>query len=402
MINRELYLNRLFALKDQNLIKVLTGIRRTGKSTIMQTFAARLRVDGIKDAEIQAYNFESPRTVEQLGKTWSEIFFSIVDKCQKDVMNYIFLDEIQIVDNYEKIIDGLYVEPNIDLYVTGSNAKLLSSELASLLTGRSIEIHVTPYSLKEYALAKDFHGDFQTLFNQHYFINSQLPGAVNLEALGADIVSDYVAQVYLAVLENDIYPKIKDVNKRMFENVFKFVISNIGSQISPSSITKALRNDNINTTNVTISNYLELLCDSYLLYKVNRFDIKGKQQLATLEKYYVPDLGIRQLLIGQEQFSDRGHLLENLVYFELLRRGGKVWIGKIGNAEIDFVVQKNDGSIEYYQVAWSLDNEDTFAREIRPLETLNDSYAKFIITADLFEGNENGIKIRNFVNWASE
>lgn len=159
---------------------------------------------------------------------------------------------------------------------------------------------------------------------------------------------------------------------------------------------------NFSAFNVTISNYLELLCDSYLLYKVNRFDIKGKQQLATLEKYYVPDLGIRQLLIGQEHFSDRGHLLENLVYFELLRRGGKVWIGKIGNAEIDFVVQKNDGSIEYYQVSWSLDNEDTFAREIRPLERLNDSYAKFIITADLFEGNENGIKIRNFVNWASE
>jgi predicted AAA+ superfamily ATPase len=400
---RQFYLNELEKYKDANLIKVLTGIRRGGKSTIFDLYTEKLKSEGVREEQIQLYNFESPLTNRLLGDNWEQIFFSIYDRTVKTEINYIFLDEIQQIKHFEKLVDGLFVEKNIDLYITGSNAYLLSSELATLLTGRDIEIHVLPYSFSEYklALAENQTGN-QELFLMNYFQESALPEGVNIRNQGRDAVLRYVETAYKSILEKDVYPRIKKVNRRVFENVFKFVLANIGSEISPSSISKALKHDGVNIHHETVSDYLTKLCDSFLLYRANRFDIKGKQQLATLEKYYVPDLAIRYLLVGREDFSDRGHLIENLVFLELQRRGGQIWVGKINRQEVDFVVKKNDGTLEYYQVAYSISEEQTFEREITPLKSIKDSYPKTIITTDLSEGNQEGIIIKNIVNWLLE
>jgi predicted AAA+ superfamily ATPase len=401
-IIRENYVAELNKYRDANLIKVLTGIRRSGKSTIFELYIDELKKTGITDAQIQLYNFESPFTLTKLGTTWQDIFFSIYETLEKEEMNYIFLDEIQQINEFEKLIDGLYVEKNINLFITGSNAYLLSSELATLLTGRDIEIHVLPYSFLEYKLAINDNKQDLELFMIDYFQESALPESVKLRQQGRDAVLRYVDSVYKSILEKDIYARIKNINRRTFENVFKYVLANIGSEISPSSIAKALRQDNLIIRHETVSDYLNKLCDSYLLYKVERFDIKGKQQLATLEKYYVPDLAIRYLLVGRKDFSDRGHLLENLVYLELLRRGGQIWVGRINRQEIDFVVKNNDGTLDYYQVTFSLQDEATYKRELLPLKAIKDSYPKTVITADLFEGDDEGVRIVNIVNWLTD
>lgn len=400
---RERYLKELEKFKDLDLIKVLTGIRRSGKSTIYELYIERLRKSGIKENQIQHYNFESPITTRDLGDTWKEIFYSIYDNLSQGEMNYIFLDEIQQISKFEKLIDGLYVEKNIDLYVTGSNAYLLSSELATLLTGRAIEIHVLPYSFSEYQLAVNEEKVSKLeLFMLQYFQESALPESVNMRSQGKDATLHYVESVYRSILEKDIYPRIRKANRRVLENVFKFLLGSIGSEISPSSISKALKQDGINIHHETVSDYLDKLCDSYLLYKASRFDIRGKQQLATLEKYYVPDLAIRYLLVGRRDFADRGHLLENLVYLELVRRGGQIWVGKVNRQEVDFVVKKNDGTLEYYQVSYSINEELTYEREVASLRAIKDSYPKFIITADLFDGNDSGIQFKNIVTWLEE
>jgi len=399
---RAYYLDELHKYSEFNLIKVLTGIRRAGKSTIMKLYIDRLLNLGIEQRHIQHYNLDDPKTVKELGEDWNSIFFSIIDKVDEDKTNYIFLDEVQEIEKFEKLLNGLYIQENVNLFVTGSNSKLLSSELATLLTGRSIEIHVLPYSFKEYTLALQTTENIQELFVNHYFLESSLPESVKIRKHGMDAVLNYVDGVYHSILEKDIYPRIKDVNRRMFENVYKFVLANIGSEISPSSIAKALKQDGINVHHKTVSDYLDRLCDSYLLYRAHRFDIRGKQQLATLEKYYVPDLALRYLLVGRSDFVDRGHLLENLVYLELVRRGGQIWIGKINALEVDFVVKKNDGTIEYYQVAYNLNDEKTIQRELASLNAIRDNYPKTILSTDLFEGNENGILLKNVVKWMNE
>lgn len=404
MLFRKHYVEQINKYKKANLIKILTGVRRSGKSTIFELYASQLVKDGIQPQQIQMYNFENPLTIRELGREWEDIFFSIYDKLDKESLNYIFLDEIQNIKSFERLVDGLFTQKNVDLYLTGSNAYLLSSELATLLTGRAIEIHVLPYSFQEYVQATD---DLQSkskqeLFFQNYFMQSSFPESVLLQDQGRDVVANYVESVYRGILEKDIYPRIKDVNRRVFENVFKFVLANIGSEISPNNISKALKRDGVIVSHVTVSDYLNKLCDSYLLYQVSRFDVRGKQQLATLEKYYVPDLGILSLLVGRRDAENRGHLLENLVYFELLRRGGQVWVGKINRVEVDFVVKKNDGTLEYYQVSYTLADDATYEREITPLKQIRDAYPKTIITADLFNGNQEGIYIKNIVDWLLE
>jgi predicted AAA+ superfamily ATPase len=398
-IQRETYLSEIDKYREKNLIKVLTGIRRSGKSTLMELYIDRLKSDGVTDDRIQHYNFESPLVERELGTDWNSIFYEIYDKLNPEKMNCIFLDEIQQVPHFERLIDGLYVEKNIDLYLTGSNALLLSGELATLLTGRSIEIHVLPYSFEEYTAAvHDDKSDYER-FHLDFMQDSTLPEALTLKEAGRDAVLNYVNSVYQSIIEKDIYPRIRNINRRVFENVFKYVLSNIGSEISPFSISKALNQDGVSLRHETVSDYLQKMCDSYLLYKVSRFDIKGKQQLATLEKYYVPDLAIRYLLVGRRDFSDRGHLLENIVYLELLRRGGQIWVGKNTSSEIDFVVKKNDGTLTYYQVSHSVSDEATFEREIRPLMQTKDAYPKYLIVGELFTGNHEGIHIVNIAEW---
>ncbi|MFT4244925.1 MAG: ATP-binding protein [Micrococcaceae bacterium] len=322
------------------------------------------------------------------------------DSLDKNKQYYIFIDEVQEVEGFERLVRGLFVEKNIDLYVTGSNAYLMSSELATLLTGRTIEIHILPFSFEEFkeGLASS-DNSAEVLLTDNYLQESCLPEAVSIQNRGRDEVFNYVEGVVETILHRDVYPNIKEANRRVFENVYKYVLQNIGSEVSPNSIAKALKQDQVMVSHMTVSQYLDKLCDSFLLYRVHRFNIKGKVQLATQEKYYVPDLGIRHLLIGQHYMQDRGHLLENLVYFELLRRGGRIWVGKINANEVDFVVHKNTGEIEYYQVAYTMKDQKTANREFSSLMAIKDNYPKIIITADTFEGIQDGIHVKNITNW---
>lgn len=316
---------------------------------------------------------------------------------------YVFLDEIQNVNEFERLVDGLYVKPNIDVYITGSNAMLLSGELATLLSGRYIEISILTFSFKEYLIARKIdisnkYLNYEAMFFD-YINETSLPKGVELREDGFDKIYEYLEAIYTTIIEKDITQRHQINDKRVFGNIVKFIASNIGSPLSPSNISKSLKQDGQNTHNTTVERYLDYLVTSFVFYKVNRFDLKGKKQLATLEKYYLIDLGLLNILIGKERTSDRGHLLENVVYFELLRRGNKVWTGTSRNSEVDFVCKTPLGTIEYYQVAWQMNNDTTIEREFGALEKVKDNYPKFLLTSDSFTQDRNGIKHLNVFNW---
>jgi predicted AAA+ superfamily ATPase len=325
---------------------------------------------------------------------------------QANKPNYIFLDEIQTISDFEKLVDGLFVTPNVDLYITGSNAYLLSSELATLLSGRYIEISILPFSFAEYLEIRGIdtsnkYLNYKALFYD-YVNETSLPKGIELREEGFDKIYEYLEALYVTIIEKDIMQRHKIYNKRAFGNVVKFVAANIGSPISPSSISKALRTDNQNVHNTTVENFIEYLVGSFVFYCVNRFDIKGKKQLATQEKYYLVDLGLLNVLVGRDRTADRGHILENVVYLELLRRGYKIWTGTLRNGEIDFNVKNRNGEIEYYQVSWEISNVETEEREFKPLETVKDNYPKFLLTTESFPQSRAGIIHKNVFEWLLE
>ncbi len=400
-IKRKYYLNKLFSYKDKDIIKVVTGLRRSGKSTLLQMFKDDLSTKRVVDKQIQFYNFELPENY--LNKSWDKLYFEIKSKLLFDKMNYIFLDEIQNIPNFEKLVDGLYATENTDIYITGSNANLLSSELATLLSGRYIEISLLPFSFSEYLQARNIdtsnkYLNYEALFYD-YVNETSLPKGIDLRDEGYDKIYEYLNALYATIVEKDITQRHKIYDKRAFGNLVKFLANNIGNQVSPSSISKALKADNQNIHHSTIEKFIEYLVESFVFYRVNRFDIKGKKQLATLEKYYIVDTGLLNVLVGRERTSDRGHILENIVYLELLRRGYKVWTGKLRNAEVDFTVKNRMGDIEYYQISWEISKEDTQKREFAPLEAIKDNYSKFLLTTDAFTQNNNGIIHKNVFEW---
>ena len=314
-------------------------------------------------------------------------------------MNYIFLDEPQQIPAFERLIDALFVETNIDLYVTGSNAYFLSGEIATLLTGRYITIHILPFSFSEFIESqKDTTLGKHELFN-YYLYETSLPQGVLLRDQGADIQNRYLQDVYNTIVEKDIRQRYNIQNMRGFDNLTKFLMGSIGSAVSPNSISKAMKQDNQNIHHNTVEKYIEYLVNSYLFYQVNRFDIKGKQQLATKEKYYLADIGFHNLKLGKFQYQDVGHILENIVYLELNRRGHQIWIGKIGEYEVDFIVRNALNRFEYYQVTWSISDPNTAEREIRPLKAIDDNYPKYIISTDLITTEIDGIEHINIVDW---
>lgn len=397
LIERKFYLGQLKRLKDQHIIKVITGLRRSGKSTLLTMFAQQIINSGVSTSRVHQYNFEKPLFPET--HTWRDIYQEIMAKVVTDNMNYIFLDEPQQVPEFERLIDALFVENHIDLYVTGSNAYFLSGDIATLLSGRYITIHVLPFSFAEFVESQEeTTATKYELFNR-YLNETSLPQGVFLYKQGIDIQNQYILDVYNTVVEKDIRQRYNIQNMRSFDNLSMFLMGAVGSTVSPSSISKAMKQDLQNIHHKTVQTYIDYLVNSFVFYQAHRFDIKGKQQLATQEKYYLVDLGFRNLKLGKFQYQDLGHLLENIVFLELKRRGYQIWIGKVGSYEVDFIVKNAMNSVEYYQVTWSISDPITAEREIRPLKAIADNYPKHIISTDMITAEIDGIKHRNIVDW---
>ena len=404
LIKRKEYLDKLLSYKDKDIIKVVTGLRRSGKSTLLEMFKNNLLINGVMSEQTQFYNFELPENF--LNKSWDTLYFEMKSKLQTDKVNYIFLDEVQNVTDFEKLVDGLYATKNTDVYITGSNANLLSSELATLLSGRYIEISILPFSFAEYLESINIdtnnkYLNYEALF-YNYVNETSLPKGVDLREEGYDKIYEYLEALYTTIIEKDITQRHKIYDKRAFSNVVKFLANNIGNRVSPNSISKALKADNQSVHHATVEKFIDYLVESFVFYRVNRFDIKGKKQLATLEKYYIVDVGLLNVLVGRERTADRGHILENVVYLELLRRGYKIWTGTLRNGEIDFTVKNRSGEIEYYQASWEISNDETQRREFTPLETIKDNYPKFLLTTESFLQNKAGIIHKNVFEWLLE
>lgn len=400
-INRKEYISKLLSYQDKDLIKVVSGLRRSGKSTLLEIYSEHLLRQGIGKRQMQFYNFELPENY--LNKTWSDIYFEIKKKMQANKNNYIFLDEVQNIPFFEKLVDGLFATENTDIYITGSNAFLLSSELATLLSGRYIEISILPFSFKEYLIARNIdienkYLNYETLFFD-YVNETSLPKGAELRKSGFDKIYEYLDAIYTTIIEKDITQRHQINDKRAFSNIVKFVASNIGNQLSPGNISKTLKQDGQSIHHSTVEKYLDYLVSSFVFYKVNRFDLKGKKQLATQEKYYLVDAGLLNVLVGKERITERGHILENIVYLELIRRGNKVWTGTARNTEVDFVCKNPIGEIEYYQIAWQMSSESTVERDFGALEKINDNYPKYLLTTDSFTQNRSGIRHLNVFNW---
>lgn len=399
-ILRKRYLETLNILKNKNLIKVATGVRRCGKSTLMLQFQDLLLKEDNK-VSILAINLDMPEFRFLAEKNWKEIYDYIIKHLKKNVINYVFIDEVQNIPEFEKLIEGLYVHQNIDLYLTGSNAFLLSSELATLLTGRAYEINVLPFSFAEYLEFTDKNTNPDRAFAE-YMLTGGFPEAIRLSVDGNHFANEYLQAVFKNIFKNDISKRYTIYAEESYQEVVNFLIDSIGSSVSAGNIAKVLTANKKKIDNKTVSKYLDTLVEAFLFYKVNRYDIKGKQHLTTQEKYYLVDLGFRNALLGKELASDAGHLLENIIYLELKRRNNQVWIGKTNNLEVDFVVRNNQGFTQYIQVSQSVQNITTLERELAPFKKIADHYEKLLITMDYDTGTYNGIKKINAIDWLTK
>lgn len=399
-IIRTQYIDVLKVLKDKNFIKVLTGVRRCGKSTIMSQFQDVLKNEN-NTTSILSINLDNPEFRFLAEKNWKEIYDHIVSQLKENELNYVFIDEIQNVLEFEKLLEGLYIHPKIDLYVTGSNAFLLSSELATLLTGRAFEINVLPFSFLEYLDFTNKNTNPDRAFAD-YIRTGGFPEAVRLSLDGGHFVNEYLKTVFNNIYDNDISKRHTIYTEESYKEVVNFLIDSVGSRVSAGNIAKVLTANKKKIDNKTVSRYIDTLVESYLFYKVNRFDIKGKQHLLTQEKYYLVDLGFRNVLLGKELVSDSGHLLENVIFLELRRRNYQVWIGKSNNLEVDFVVRDNEGYTKYIQVSQTVQNSITLERELAPFKTISDHHEKLLITMDYDTGSYNGIKKINAIDWLTK
>ena len=393
MVQRKQYMEKLKKLKDKKIIKVVTGIRRCGKSTLLLLFRQYLKECGVEDAQIVAVNFEDVASEPLLD--YKKLHQYVTDRLVPGKMTYVFLDEVQNVRQFQKAVDSLFIKDHVDLYITGSNANILSGELATLLSGRYIEISMLPLSFAEYF--ELIGGDKRNAWNT-YYRNGGFPYAAAIE--DEDIRKDYIAGIYNTVLLKDIVTRKRISDIPLLESVIKFLFDNIGNIVSSKKISDSLTSYGRKTTSVTVENYIDALTEAFVLYKAGRYDVKGKQYLKSLEKYYLVDISLRRLLLGDKNI-DIGHILENIVYLELIRRGYAVTIGKVDDKEIDFIAETGGNKI-YYQVSASILDPATFAREIEPLKKANDHYPKFILSMDEMPMGEDGIKQVNIVDFLLE
>ena len=395
MIEREEYLNNLVNFKDKKLIKVVTGIRRCGKSTLFELYQNYLLENGIKNTQIISINLEDGdySDIED-----SRSLYDIVNsKLDPDHMNYIFLDEVQRVKDFQKAVDALYIKKNCDVYITGSNAYLLSGELATLLSGRYVEIKMLPLSFKEYVTARGESTGFDRLY-QDYIHNSSFPYALELNR--AKDIRQYLDGIYNSIIVKDIITRRRISDVDMLKSVARFLFDNIGNMVSSKKIADTMTSAGRKISVHTVENYLEALTESFVFYRAGRYDVKGKQYLKTGDKYYAADIGLRYNVLGTKK-ADAGHILENVVYLELLRRGYEVHVGKVGATEVDFIAIGDEGE-EYYQVAYTVIDADgrTLERELAPLNAINDHNPKYLLTMDYGPlVSHNGIRQLYVIDW---
>ena len=395
MIERNEYLDTLKRFKDKDLIKVVTGIRRCGKSTLLDIYKKYLIQNKISNDQIISINLEDLKY--NFITDYMSLYNYINNKLNKKKKNYVFIDEVQLITDFQKAIDSLYINKNIDLYITGSNAFLLSSELSTLLSGRYIEIKMLPLSFKEYKSANNENITNDELYLKYISLGS-FPYTLQLET--EDDVRMYLSNIYNDIIIKDVMIRKNITDENSLKKIANFAMDNIGNLLSTSNIANTMTSDGKKINVRTVEKYLNSFIESFFLYKATRYDIKGKNYLKTGEKYYVSDLGLRYFILGRK-IGDFGHILENVVYLELKRRGYDVYIGKIGEYEIDFVTINNKGKL-YVQVAETLKSSDnkTLLRELRPLQKINDNYEKIILTLDKIpSANEEGIKIYNVLEW---
>lgn len=391
MLERVEYLEKLKKWKDKDVIKVVTGIRRCGKSTLFDLYIEYLKSIGVKEEHIITINLES---LDYNFNDYKELYDYVINLVRNKDQYYVFLDEVQNIPEFQRVVDALYIKKNIDVYITGSNAILLSGELATLLSGRYIEIKMLPLSFKEYRDYFNVVGDEKLYLR--YINNSSFPYTLKLE--NSDEIDEYLESIYNTIIVKDIASRKKITDISMLKSVTEFLFSSIGSTMSVKKIADTLTSNGRNVSVHTVEDYLDSLTESYIFNKVSRYDIKGKQYLETGNKYYATDVTMRYAVLGRKEL-DVGHILENIVYLELLRRGYKVYIGKSGEKEVDFVAVNKEGTI-YYQVAYTTRDEKTLERELSSLKSINNHYPKYILTMDLDpEVDYDGIRKMNVIDW---
>ena len=399
-ISRPDYLDFLIRSRDRQIIKVVSGIRRCGKSTLFDMYRDWLAENGVPPERIISINFEELE-YEHL-KDYRLLYDHIKPLLLPDGMNYIFLDEIQHVKQYEKAVDGLFIKKNVDLYITGSNAYFMSGELATLLTGRYVELKMLPLSFAEYCEGRELYAPGKPLTKMEkyasYLNESSFPYTLQLNGLQKDI-REYLAGIYNSILLRDVVARLRVSDVMMLESVTRFVFHNIGSLLSTSKIAGTMTSGGRKIDQKTVEKYIKGLTDSLMVCQANRYNIKGRQYLATLEKYYVADIGLRQYLLGTDK-TGHGHVLENVVFLELLRRNNEVYIGHLTDGEVDFVAQNVDGAT-YYQVAATVCDENTLKRELASLEKIDDHFPKILLTLDEIGAGttHNGIRQLNVLDW---
>lgn len=394
MIERKEYLDALRRWRDKHVIKVITGIRRCGKSTLMELFQEELRRDGVPEERIIAINLEDYSHIELRDPM--KLHAYIVEHADKTEKTYVFLDEIQNVADFPPMIDSLFLRKNLDLYLTGSNAYMLSGELATHLSGRYVTVDMLPLSFAEYV---QWTGDQHDLSRKYreYLETSSFPYATELDG-NRKAIEEYLSGIYHTVVLKDVIGRLKSADPMMLESILRFVYSSTGSPISTKKIADTLTSEGRKVDVRTVEKYLTAFLDSYIVYQAKRYDIRGKQHLKTLEKYYAVDIGLRYFLLGRSH-ADTGHLLENVVYLELLRRGYQVFVGKWDELEVDFVAVHQEGTL-YVQVAATVRDENTLQRELRPLQHINDHYPKIILTLDDDPNADYaGIRRLNALEW---
>ncbi|HOO33489.1 MAG TPA: ATP-binding protein [Thermotogota bacterium] len=393
MIERQIYMQKLKDFKDMQIIKVITGIRRCGKSTFLLMFQEFLKQSGVKRKNIISINFEDLAFAHL--QDYKELYQYILSKINDSERFYIFLDEIQNVENFQKAVDSLFLKTNLDIYLTGSNANMLSSEISTLLSGRYVEVQMLPLSFKEYVSSKDDPLNLNRLYSE-YLQNSSFP--MSLQMKTREQVDAYLQGVYNTVIMKDILSRNRISDPMMLESVIRFMFDNIGNILSTKKIADTMTSAGRKIDVRTVEAYISALMNAFVVYQAKRYDIKGKQYLKTLEKYYVVDIGLRYNLLGFKNV-DFGHILENVVYLELIRRGYHVYVGKIGDLEIDFVAENQQG-LHYFQVSATVRDSRTLERELKPLKKLRDSYPKFVLTLDEDpERDFDGIRVMNVLEF---
>ena len=398
LIERKEYTDWLKRYRDKKIIKVITGLRRVGKSTIFDLYIAQLLKEGVAPEQIVKVNFEELENEPLLDR--NALYRFLTDKLLPDRKLYIFLDEVQRVPEFEKVVDSLFVKDNVDLYITGSNAKFLSSEIATLLTGRYVEINVLPLSFREYADHFAANGKDRRALFMDYITYGALPGMFMFDTGSAE-QREYVESVYKTILEKDVLKRNSAASRQLVESLLSYLVYNIGCLTSAKRISDTLNSNGTKVSYNTVNSYIETLQDCFFIYKADRYDIVGKEYLKLINKYYVTDFGFKYYILNNRTV-ELSQILENLVFLELKRRRFKIATGKIAEKEVDFIVKDANDGLIYIQVAVTVMDEAKLEQELRPFREIGDNYPKYIITLDdLFVKDHNGIKTINALDFLS-